>query len=294
MKREDFVNITEEHKKICEEVLGNIRNNCKDIDCDDCMFDNNNSSNKKFCTANQYSNPNDDKLDILFVESCKLFLKTFFNDIEKEEVLKIESQEVFDSVAFRIVYQNEEVLKRGEFKDNELDVYSSTTLEYRKGTLYIRGNVEECDDKIVVVSKEEFKDVFEKVRLINKKYDVQKKWRAEKNGVYFYIDVDFLVIKTQECYYDGDVRLYKAGNYFKTKEEAEKVAEQFKKVIENVKGEIMRTNYKFYILEGVCCEWDSLTDKTDYPIEYDYHLVEWGFIYFCLKDGEVIEKCELL
>lgn len=31
MKREDFVNITEEHRKICEEVLGNIRNNCKDI-----------------------------------------------------------------------------------------------------------------------------------------------------------------------------------------------------------------------------------------------------------------------
>ena len=31
MKREDFKNITEEHRKICEEVLGNIRNNCKDI-----------------------------------------------------------------------------------------------------------------------------------------------------------------------------------------------------------------------------------------------------------------------
>ena len=184
MKREDFVNITKEHRKICEEVLGNIRKNCKGIECDNCMFFKYNSSNKKGCTDNQYSNPisqtYDDKLDILFVESCKLFLKTFFNDIEKEEVLKIESQEVFDSVAFRIVYQNEEVLKRGEFKDNELDVYSSTTLEYRKGTLYIRGNVEECDDKIVVVSKEEFKDVVEKVRLINKKYDVQKKWRELK------------------------------------------------------------------------------------------------------------------
>ena len=56
----------------------------------------------------------------------------------------------------------------------------------------------------------------------------------------------------------------------------------------------MKTNYKFYTLEGVCCEWDSLTDKTDYPISYDYHLIEYGFIYFCFEDGEVIEKCELL
>ena len=236
MKREDFVNITKEHRKICEEVLGNIRKNCKGIECDNCMFFKYNSSNKKGCTDNQYSNPisqtYDDKLDILFVESCKLFLKTFFNDIEKEEVLKIESQEVFDSVAFRIVYQNEEVLKRGEFKDNELDVYSSTTLEYRKGTLYIRGNVEECDDKIVVVSKEEFKDVVEKVRLINKKYDVQKKWRAEKGEMYFYVNYGLEVNIIVDDYYNGDNILYKAGNYFKTEKEAEKVAEKFRKILE--------------------------------------------------------------
>ena len=31
MKREDFVNIIEEHRKICEKFLGNIRKNCKGI-----------------------------------------------------------------------------------------------------------------------------------------------------------------------------------------------------------------------------------------------------------------------
>ena len=114
MKREDFVNIAEEHRNICEEVLGNIRNNCKDIECDDCMFYSYNSSNKKDCDNNQYSNfisrTYDDEPDILFVESCKLFLKTFFNDIEKEDVITIESQEVFDSVAFRIFYKNARML----------------------------------------------------------------------------------------------------------------------------------------------------------------------------------------
>lgn len=235
MKREDFKNITEEHRKICEEVLGNIRKNCKGIECDNCMFDDYNSSNKKFCTANQYSNPisetHDDKPDILFVESCKLFLKTFFNDIEKEEVLKIESQEVFDSVAFRIVYQNEEVLKRGEFKDYKINVFSAGRIGYYDNFFYIRGSKKDSDSEAFVVSKEVFKDIENKVRLINEKYGIEKKWRAEKNGVYFYIDVDFSVIKTQECYYDGDVRLYKAHNYFKTREEAELVAIKFREVL---------------------------------------------------------------
>ncbi len=235
MKREDFVNIAEEHRNICEEVLGNIRNNCKDIECDDCMFYSYNSSNKKDCDNNQYSNfisrTYDDEPDILFVESCKLFLKTFFNDIEKEEVLKIESQEVFDSVAFMIVYQNEEVLKRGEFKDYKINVFSAGRIGYYDNFFYIRGSKKDSDSEAFVVSKEQFKEIENKVRLINEKYGIEKRWRAEKNGVYFYIDIDFLVIKTQECYYDRDVELYKAHNYFKTREEAELVAEKFRKIL---------------------------------------------------------------
>lgn len=93
-------------------------------------------------------------------------------------------------------------------------------------------NKKDSDSEAFVVSKEQFKEIENKVKLINEKYGIEKKWRAEKNGVYFYIDVDFLVIKTQECYYDGDVRLYKAHNYFKTKEEAELVAGKFRKVLE--------------------------------------------------------------
>ena len=236
MKREDFVNIAEEHRNICEEVLGNIRNNCKDIECDDCMFYSYNSSNKKDCDNNQYSNfisrTYDDEPDILFVESCKLFLKTFFNDIEKEDVITIESQEVFDGVAFRIVYQNEEVLKRGEFKDVELDIYSSTELEYKNGTLYIRGNVEKYDDKIIVVSKEEFKDIENRVRMINEKYGIEKRWRAEKGDEYFYVNYGLEVNIIVDDYYNGDNILYKAGNYFKTEEEAELVAEKFRKILE--------------------------------------------------------------
>ena len=235
MKREDFVNITEEHRKICEEILGNIRKNCKGIECDNCMFDDYNSSNKKFCTANQYSNPisetHDDKPDILFVESCKLFLKTFFNDIEKEEVLKIESQEVFDSVAFRIVYQNEEVLKRGEFKDYKINVFSGGRIGYYDNFFYIRGSKKDSDSEAFVVSKEQFKEIENKVKLINEKYGIEKRWRAEKGEMYFYVNYELEVNIIVDDYYNGDNILYKAGNYFKTEEEAELVAIKFREVL---------------------------------------------------------------
>ena len=235
MKREDFVNITKEHRKICEEVLGNIRKNCKGIECDNCMFFKYNSSNKKGCTDNQYSNPisqtYDDKLDILFVESCKLFLKTFFNDIEKEEVLKIESQEVFDSVAFRIVYQNEEVLKRGEFKDYKINVFSAGRIGYYDNFFYIRGSKKDSDSEAFVVSKEQFKEIENKVKLINEKYGIEKRWRAEKGDEYFYVNYELEVNIIVDDYYSGDNILYKAGNYFKTEEEAELVAIKFREVL---------------------------------------------------------------
>ena len=128
MKREDFVNIAEEHRNICEEVITG-RTNCKDIECKNCMFANSNVKNRKNCFYNKYvlreDFGNNNYVDELFIKSCKLFLETFFNDeqnIEKEEVLKIESQEVFDSVAFRIVYQNEKVLKRNDFVDDNRSV----------------------------------------------------------------------------------------------------------------------------------------------------------------------------
>ena len=236
MKREDFVNIAEEHRNICEEVLGNIRNNCKDIECDDCMFYSYNSSNKKDCDNNQYSNfisrTYDDEPDILFVESCKLFLKTFFNDIEKEDVITIESQEVFDSVAFRIVYQNEEVLKRGEFKDYKINVFSGGRIGYYDNFFYIRGSKKDSDSEAFVVSKEQFKEIENKVKLINEKYGIEKKWRAENGGVYFYVNYEFKVSRSADNYYSVDNSLYNAKNYFKTREEAELVAEKFRKILE--------------------------------------------------------------
>lgn len=238
MKREDFVNITKEHRKICEEVITG-RTNCKDIECKNCMFANSNVKNRKNCFYNKYvlreDFGNNNYVDELFIKSCKLFLETFFNDeqnIEKEEVLKIESQEVFDSVAFRIVYQNEEVLKRGEFKDYKINVFSGGRIGYYDNFFYIRGSKKDSDSEAFVVSKEVFKDIENKVRLINEKYGIEKKWRAEKGELFFFVDITISVVEVTDYYFNQDERLYASGNYFKTRKEAEEVAEKFRKILE--------------------------------------------------------------
>ena len=41
----------------------------------------------------------------------------------REDVLKIEFHPVFDKWAWRIIYQNEDVLKRGEFYDEDLKTH---------------------------------------------------------------------------------------------------------------------------------------------------------------------------
>lgn len=68
--------------------------------------------------------------------------------------------------------------------------------------------------------------------MINEKYGTEKRWRAEKGGVYFYVNYDLEVNRIVDDYYSGDNSLYKAKNYFKTREEAELVAEKFRKILE--------------------------------------------------------------
>ena len=71
------------------------------------------------------------------------------DNMKKENVLEIEAREVFDRVAIRIKYQNFEVLKRGEFYDEELNVKSLAGFCFDNVTkeLFIKGNKKEYDEK---------------------------------------------------------------------------------------------------------------------------------------------------
>lgn len=92
--------------------------------------------------------------------------------------------------------------------------------------------------------------VEDKQRLFNalakegKRWNAEKKciedlprWRAKANETYYFIGVDVEVIDIIEYGYSVDDACYSAGNYFKTREAAERVAKQIREIFKNSKAE---------------------------------------------------------
>lgn len=145
--------------------------------------------------------------------------------MKKEKVLEIEYQEVFNKVAVRIKYQNFEVLKRGKFYDEETEVESCFMPEYCKcdNKLFIQGDEKNKDGRILLVDKEDLEKILEIVKKINEKYRIPKRWRAEEGENYYSIaGVDVIKIDSENLV-ELDNRRYELGNYFQTKEQAQKV-----------------------------------------------------------------------
>ena len=145
--------------------------------------------------------------------------------MEKEKVLEIEFQEVFDKVAVRIKYQNFEVLKRGNFYDDETEVESCFAPEYCEynNKLYIQGEEKNKDSKILLVNKEDFENIKNMVEKINEKYGIPKRWRSQAGNLFYYITSDGDIESDYEDLSDENMDMYNLGNYFQTKEEAQKV-----------------------------------------------------------------------
>jgi len=116
--------------------------------------------------------------------------------MEKEKVLEIEYQEVFDEVAVRIKYQNFGVLKRGEFYE---------------------------DSRILLVDKEGLKKILEIVNKINEKYGIPKRWRADNGHYFYYITSNSNITIAYDDYSSLKSSFYDLGNYFQTEEEAQKI-----------------------------------------------------------------------
>lgn len=150
---------------------------------------------------------------------------------EKEDVLKVRVQEINeDYSAIDIVYQNEEVLKRGKFRDSALKVKSANYPQYHLGTLYIKGIIEDKDNKPFIISNKDVPHILEIVKAVNEKYRIKKRWRAEKGERYYLVHCDISVAISYEENDSGDDKLYDLGNYYKTKEEAEVMAEKIRQV----------------------------------------------------------------
>lgn len=152
--------------------------------------------------------------------------------MEKEKVLDIEITKIND-------YWNAITVKKikEDFESNDL-------LEWiTNGENYV------CNDKIFInrvypntpfISGNEatfmFKDIVDK---INEKYGTLKRWRSEDFKKYYYINSVSDICTSIEEKQILDNERYELGNYFKTREEAEKVKKELDNFWEKLRaGEI--------------------------------------------------------
>ena len=161
----------------------------------------------------------------------------------KEPVLKIKHQPVFDKYAVKIVYQNEEILKRGEFEDCGIRSLSSPDYSKQDNIFYILGLNPCQDNNILIVNDRELQYIYEKVNEVNEKYGIVKRWRAKRGETYYYIDtIGCLASTTEDNSWISDNR-YSLGNYFKTGEEARRITKsiQWKDLWEDVREDKLQS-----------------------------------------------------
>ena len=60
------------------------------------------------------------------------------------------------------------------------------------------------------------------MKAINEKYGILKRWRANKYDHYHFLGNVFEIQESVEMGFVEDIERYQDGNYFRTKEEAEK------------------------------------------------------------------------
>ena len=70
-----------------------------------------------------------------------------------------------------------------------------------------------------------------------KQIEALPRWRADINEAYFYISSTCCIMEEKECHCYKDRGRYRVGNYFKTNEAAEKVAEKIQDIFQNSKAE---------------------------------------------------------
>ena len=159
--------------------------------------------------------------------------------MEKENVLEIEFQKVWDNKwAWRII-KNEIKLDR----EKRYITHNSVRIEKQnKDTIFIYDEYVEryldIEDDILL-DLQDIEKIKKFVDFVNEEYGIPKRWRAEKNKTYFLINYYGHVCDVIEENIERDNEFFEQGNYFKTLEEAEKVKAELDKFWAKVRaGEI--------------------------------------------------------
>ena len=152
--------------------------------------------------------------------------------MEKEKVLEFEIIKTNNFGIIGMLKQNTRILKRNT--DTEYSrSYNFPSWDFINKKLYTYGD-EKYDNLIFTVPREGIDLFLQKINCINEKYGIPKRWRAEENNSYYTIFGENIEKKSL-----ADDKFYNLGNYFKTKEEAQKVKEELDKFWAKVRaGEI--------------------------------------------------------
>lgn len=164
--------------------------------------------------------------------------------MEKEKVLEIEYQDVFDKVAVRIKKLDYDFFAGGLLKEdvekyNCSFIESPTDLEERIICLY--SDIYLSDNDINCYCEETINKIKEFVDYVNKEYGIPYRWRARPHERFFCIYANGEISTTQDDYGSYKDSFYELGNYFQTEEEAQKVidSKEWKDFWEKVRnGEI--------------------------------------------------------
>lgn len=156
--------------------------------------------------------------------------------------------------------------------------------------------------KLIINGKEIGAEVNEKeivklARQIHREQDnypdtnTTKRWRAEKDGIYYFVISHGEVEKAYDTYKYASGGHYEAGNYYKAKEEAEKARDK-QLAIQRVKD---------YIIEN----FEPLTKKDNIyeiyynPIDKEFNYEEINYLFYAheipnvrfLEAKQVIDNC---
>lgn len=154
--------------------------------------------------------------------------------MEKEEVLKLEYLKINDDYTIAtIAYQNDDILKREYFDDDKLEVMSTRHPEFEYPFLFVRGYRTELDNKPIIIPNEDLQFVKEKVKKINEKYGIAKKWYPDIDDRYYYISFGSTNSISQNFWGNtfNENQYLDKNIIFKTRKEAKFVAD---KMLENV------------------------------------------------------------
>jgi conserved domain protein len=143
--------------------------------------------------------------------------------MEKEKVLEIEFLKVWDNKwAWKITKNNLDFKNTGvEIISNDIKINCAN-----KESLYLFDNwlVEwELLDDFNLINSTQKTEIEEFVKYINSTYGIPYRWRARPHEKFFCIYANGEISTTQDDYGSYKESFYELGNYFKTKEEAQKV-----------------------------------------------------------------------